>query len=52
MPDFYDALETRDPALREEQQIDELKKQLRNARGHAPAYTAILADVDIASVND
>ena len=52
MDDFYDALETRDPALREEQQFDELKKQLHNARDHAPAYAAILADVDIASVND
>ena len=52
MPDFYDALETRDSALREEQQFDELKKQLHNARDHTPAYAAILADVDIASVND
>jgi phenylacetate-CoA ligase len=52
MPDFYDALETRDSALREGQQFDELKKQLHNARDHAPAYAAILADVDIASVND
>ena len=52
MPDFYDALEIRDSALREEQQFDELKKQLHNARDHAPAYAAILADVDIESVND
>ncbi len=52
MPDFYDALETRDPVLREKQQFNELKKQLHNARDHAPAYAAILADVDIASVND
>jgi len=52
MPDFYDALEVRDSALREEQQFYELKKQLHNARNHAPAYAAILADVDIASVND
>jgi phenylacetate-CoA ligase len=52
MPDFYDALETRDSALREGQQFDELKKQLHNARDHAPAYAAILANVDIASVND
>ena len=52
MPDFFDGLVTRDPALREEQQFDELKKQLHNARDHAPAYAAILADVDIASVND
>ena len=52
MPDFYDALETRDSALREGQQFDELKKQLHNARDHATAYAAILADVDIESVND
>jgi phenylacetate-CoA ligase len=52
MPDFFDALETRDSALRENQQFDDLKKQLHNARDHAPAYAAILADVDIASVND
>ena len=52
MPDFYDSLETRDPVLREEQQFDELKKQLLNARDRAPAYAGILADVDIASVNE
>ena len=52
MPDFYDALETRDSVLREKQQFDELKKQLYNARDHAPAYAAILADVDIADIND
>ena len=52
MPDFYDSLETRDPVLREEQQFDELKKQLHNARDCAPAYAAILADVDIAAVNE
>jgi phenylacetate-CoA ligase len=52
MPDFFDALETRDSALRENQQFDDLKMQLHNARDHAPAYAAILADVDIASVND
>jgi len=52
MPDFYDALETRDSVLREKQQFDELKKQLHNARDHAPAYAAILADVDIADIND
>ena len=52
MADFYDSLETRDPVLREEQQFDELKKQLQNARDHAPAYTSILADVDLATVND
>ncbi|SVB01438.1 uncharacterized protein METZ01_LOCUS154292, partial [marine metagenome] len=51
MNDFYDTLETRDPALREEQQFDELNKQLQNARDHAPAYTSILADVDLATVN-
>ncbi len=52
MPDFYDALETRDSALRENQQYDELKKQLQNARDHTRAYAEILGDVDIASVND
>ena len=52
MPDFYDALETRDPVLREKQQFNELKKQLHNARDHAPAYAAILADLDIGDIND
>ena len=52
MADFYDSLETRDPVLREEQQFDELRNQLQNARDHAPAYTSILADVDLAAVND
>ena len=52
MVDFYDSLESRDPVLREEQQFSDLRKQLHNARDHTPAYAAILADVDIASVND
>ncbi|HZY19750.1 MAG TPA: AMP-binding protein [Ramlibacter sp.] len=50
MTDHFDALETRDPELREAQQMEALRRQLRHARQAAPAYGALLAEVEPAAI--
>ena len=50
MADHYDALEARDPALREAQQMAALATQVANAKAHAPHFSRLLADVDPADV--
>lgn len=47
---FYDSLETRDPDARERDLLAALPKQIAHAKAHAPAYTAMLRDIDPASV--
>ncbi|MEO7335037.1 MAG: phenylacetate--CoA ligase family protein, partial [Caldimonas sp.] len=49
-PDRLDARETRDPAVREVDLMTRLAAQVDNARTHAPAFAALLADVDPGSV--
>ncbi|MDO6461242.1 AMP-binding protein [Granulosicoccaceae sp. 1_MG-2023] len=49
--DFYDELETRSPAERLQAQMQALPAQLRYARENTPAYAALLADVDVDSIN-
>ena len=51
MTDFYDALETRDPAERERDLLAALPRQTRQAQTAAPAFAAILADVKPSEVN-
>ncbi len=46
MPDFYDALETRDPALRERELLERLPGQVAHAKANAPGFARILKDVD------
>lgn len=43
--EFYDALEARDPALREQALMQALERQVRHARSHTRAYAELLADV-------
>ncbi len=43
--DYYDELETRDPAEREEALFAALPRQIENAKGGAPGFARILADV-------
>jgi phenylacetate-CoA ligase len=50
MNDYYDALETRDPAERERAVLARLPLQIAHAKAHAPAYAKLLADVDPAQV--
>jgi len=46
----YDALETRDPALREREDLARLPQQVAFAKSRAPAYAERLAGVDPAEV--
>ena len=48
--DFYDSLETRDPEARERDLLTALPKQIAHAKAHAPAYAAMLKDIDPASI--
>lgn len=50
MTDFYDALETRNPDLRERELLAALPGQLSHAQRSAPAFAEILAGVDCAAV--
>ncbi|HEY5719026.1 MAG TPA: AMP-binding protein [Gammaproteobacteria bacterium] len=49
---FFDALETRDPAEREAQQLEALARQVAHAREHSPYFARLLADVDPRAVDD
>ncbi len=51
MTEFFDALETRDPAAREAALLAALPAQIAHARAAAPAFADILAHVDPAQVN-
>ncbi len=51
MTDFYDALETRDPAERERDLLAALPRQIIQAQTAAPAFATILANVKPAEVS-
>ena len=46
MAEHYDALETRDPEVRERDLLARLPQQVANAKANAPGFARILADVD------
>ncbi len=48
---YYDLLETRSAAEREAAQMLALAAQVAHAKAHAPAYAALLKDIDPASIN-
>ena len=48
--DHFDALETRDPELRERAQFAGLPRQVAHAQSAAPAFAKILAGIDAAAV--
>src|SRR4051812_30008200 len=50
MSDSFDALETRDPQLREQQLMQALPRQVAHARQSAAAFASILAGVDASAV--
>jgi phenylacetate-CoA ligase len=52
MSDYFDLLETRDPELREREQMRALARQLAHAKAHAPAFAKILAHVEPTGVQD
>ncbi len=47
---YYDARETRDPAERERDLLARLPVQVAHAKAHAPAFSALLKDVDPAAI--
>jgi len=51
MTSHFDTLETRDPALREREQLAQLRRQVAHAKAHAPAFARALAHVDPASLD-
>lgn len=51
MSDFFDTLETRDPAVREAAQMVALARQVAHAQRHAPAYGQLLAGVAAAGID-
>ncbi|MDI1246596.1 MAG: AMP-binding protein, partial [Rhodoferax sp.] len=51
MPDFFDALETRDPAQREAALLAALPMQVAHAKLASPAFAEILKDVNPADVS-
>ena len=50
MGEHFDALETRDPELREREQLSALQRQIAHAKSHAPAFAQRLASIDAAAV--
>jgi phenylacetate-CoA ligase len=48
--EHYDALEVRDPGLREREQLAQLARQIAYAKVHAPAFARSLANVDPAAI--
>jgi phenylacetate-CoA ligase len=50
MSNYFDTLETRDPAQREAQLMAALPRQVAHAQQHAPAFAQILAGIDAGSV--
>lgn len=51
MSDYYDMLETRDPASREQALMQALPKQIAQAQRHSAAMREILAGVDAAQID-
>ena len=48
--EHFDALETRDPELREREQIGQLARQISHAKANAPAFARLLAAIDSAAI--
>ena len=46
MTEYYDTLETRDPAAREQALLAALPGQIAHAKNNAPGFARILADID------
>ena len=46
MSEYYDSLETRDPAERETALLAALRAQIAPAEKNAPGFSRILADID------
>ena len=49
---FYDKLETRDPQLREEEQLAAVRAQISHAQQNAPYFARVLERVDARDIKD
>ena len=52
MPEYYDTLETRDPAEREKSLMAALPEHIAHAKRNAPGWARILSGIDAAAVRD
>src|SRR6185436_14461557 len=52
MTSYYDALETRDPELREREQFAALRKQIAQAQANAPYFARLLSGIDPTDIRD
>jgi phenylacetate-CoA ligase len=50
--EYFDDLETRDPALREDRHFADLRNQIENAKANAPHFSETLAEIDPSRVVD
>ena len=50
MSEHYDALETRDPEVREREQLEQLRRQIAYAKAHAPGFARTLAAIEPADI--
>ncbi|MFB0952665.1 MAG: phenylacetate--CoA ligase family protein, partial [Rhodospirillales bacterium] len=50
--DFYDELEVRDPAQREEMLFNGLVTQLKEAQKHAPYFKTLIGSIDASLIKD
>jgi phenylacetate-CoA ligase len=50
--EYFDDLETRDPALREDRQFADLRNQIENAKANAPYFSETLKDIDPSRIVD
>ena len=50
--DFYDELEVRDPAQREEMLFNGLVTQLKEAQKHAPYFKTLIGSIDVSLIKD
>ncbi|HXK57096.1 MAG TPA: phenylacetate--CoA ligase family protein, partial [Gammaproteobacteria bacterium] len=51
MTDYYDSLETRDPAERDRELIGQVAAQIAHAKSAAPAYAKRFADLEAADID-
>ena len=51
MPDYFDAREIRDPALRESDLMARLPRQIADAKAKSPYFAEVLASVDAQSID-
>ena len=52
MSEFYDGLETRDPEVRQQSQLEALRKQISHVQSNTGAYAGLLKEIDASTIVD